>query len=196
MKTCRVDLCKRHPEIDGLCGHHHGRFLKTGVLDNLRRMTFEERLWSWIDRRGPDECWPWLMKSRQSGYGFITPGKSRTKLLSHRAVWEVVHGPIPTGTGYHGTVVMHLCDNRLCCNPAHLKLGTQADNVKDMRDKGRNIDLPPVRGTDHPRAKITPEIVRAIRDRSKSAKELAALYGVGKATIDNVRLGRCWAHVT
>ena len=90
---------------------------------------------------------------------------------------------------------MHICDNRLCCNPAHLRLGTQAENVKDMRDKGRNVDRPPMLGNAHPRAKITPEIVRVIRDRTKSAKELKALFGVGKATIDNVRQGRCWAHV-
>lgn len=195
MKTCRVDLCKGQPEIDGLCSHHHGRFLKTGVLDNLRRMTFEERLWSWIDQRGPEECWPWLMQSKLAGYGFIARGNRQGKILAHRAAWESVNGPIPKGEGAHGTVVMHTCDNRLCCNPAHLRLGTQADNVRDMREKGRNVDLPTRKGTDHPRAKITPEIVRAIRDRSNTVKRLNELYGVTKATVDNVRMGKCWSHV-
>lgn len=49
MVTCRVDLCKSAPTKTGLCEHHHKRFLKTGVLDNLRTMTFEERLWSWME---------------------------------------------------------------------------------------------------------------------------------------------------
>lgn len=195
MDTCRVDLCKCLPETDGICAHHHRRLLKNGVLDNLRTMTFDERLWSWIDVRHPDECWPWLMKSRTTGYGCITRGPKLGKVLAHRAAFESVHGAIPEGAGHHGTVVMHTCDNRLCCNPAHLRLGTQADNVKDMRTKKRNVDLPVRLGTDHPRAKITPEIVRAIRDRANSAKRLKELYGVNKGTIDNVRQGRCWVHV-
>jgi hypothetical protein len=169
--------------------------LKTGALDNLRTMTFEERLWSWIDQRGPDECWPWLMRSKICGYGSITLGPKKGRMLAHRAAWESRNGPIPKGTGHHGTVVMHTCDNRLCCNPAHLRLGTQADNVRDMREKGRNVDLTARRGSDHPRAKITPEIVRAIRDRRNSVKQLNAMYGVTKSTVDNVRQGRCWAHV-
>ncbi len=196
MVTCRVDLCKSAPTKTGLCEHHHKRFLKTGVLDNLRTMTFEERLWSWIDQRGPDECWPWLMQSKIAGYGTITVGPKSGKILAHRAAWESKNGPIPEGEGHHGTVVMHTCDNRLCCNPAHLRLGTQADNVRDMREKKRNVDLPPQRGTEHPRAKINPEIVRAIRDRRNTVKQLKEMYGVTKSTVDNVRQGRCWAHVT
>ena len=179
-----------------MCSIHYNRLrasLPNG-LNGKNAKPLEERLWASIEKRGPDECWLWTRKSRQSGYGWIGTQNGKHK-LAHRAVWEITNGPIPEGEGYHGTVVMHLCDNRLCCNPAHLRLGTQAENVKDMRDKGRNVDRPPMLGNAHPRAKITPEIVRAIRDRTKSAKELKALYGVGKATIDNVRQGRCWAHV-
>lgn len=197
MRLCVVMNCKNYAGIrkDGLCDHHHRRFLKNGVIDDLRAMSFEERLWSWIDQRGPDECWPWQMRSRTAGYGCIGAGPKRNKVLAHRAVWESVNGPIPASDAYHGTVVMHLCDNRLCCNPAHLRLGTQADNVRDMREKGRNVDLPIRKGTDHPRAKINPEIVRAIRDRSNTVKRLNELYGVNKAMVDNVRRGRTWSHV-
>lgn len=195
-KCCAVWRCKNPPAAndEALCSHHHARLLKTGVIDNLVTMSFSERLWSWIDKRSDAECWPWLMRSNVDGYGSIV-GPSGKRMLAHRAAWEEVNGPIPAGGGYHGTVVMHICDNRVCCNPAHLRLGTQADNVKDMRTKKRNVDLPVRLGTDHPRAKITPEIVRAIRDRANSAKRLKELYGVNKGTIDNVRQGRCWVHV-
>ena len=154
-----------------------------------------ERFWSKVDPRSPDECWPWLMKSKLAGYGFLARGNRQGKILAHRAAWESANGPIPKGEGAHGTVVMHTCDNRLCCNPAHLRLGTQADNVRDMREKGRNVDLTRRIGTDHPRAKINPEIVRAIRDRSNTVKRLNELYGVNKAMVDNVRRGRTWSHV-
>lgn len=197
MATCRVNQCKNQGQIGPLCSHHHKRFLSNGVLDDLRSMTFAERLWSWIDKRSEGECWPWQMKSSIDGYGFITRGPKAGKVLAHRAVWEVTFGPIPSGSGYHGTVVMHRCDNRLCCNPAHLRLGTQAENVKDMRDKGRNVDLKNGRGRAHPRALplLNDDAIREIRDRSKPRKWLADKYGIKPSNVDNIRGGRTWTHV-
>lgn len=196
-KTCLVDLCKNPPAVEGLCGHHHGRFLKTGVIDNLRRMTFEERLWSWIDKRSENECWPWLMRSKVDGYGVLSRGPKLSTILAHRAVYESVNGPIPKGEGYHGTVVRHRCDNRLCCNPAHLELGTQADNVRDMRERGRHVDRPPMLGRAHPRSLplLNDDAIREIRDRSKPRKWLADKYGIKPSNVDNIRGGRTWTHV-
>lgn len=194
---CSVENCGGKVWCRGLCSRHYNRLrasLPNG-LNGKNARPLEVRLWSRIQKRSPEECWEWTGKSRQSGYGWIGTQNGSHK-LAHRVVWELTNGPIPKGTGHHGTVVMHTCDNRLCCNPAHLRLGTQADNVRDMREKGRNVDLTTCRGSDHPRAKITPEIVRAIRDRRNSVKQLNAMYGVTKSTVDNVRLGRCWAHVT
>lgn len=196
-KTCIVDLCKCPPDTDGMCKHHHTRFLKTGVIDNLRKMSFEERLWSWIDKRSEDECWPWLMRSKIDGYGVLSRGPKLPTMLAHRAAWESVNGPIPSGEGYHGTVVMHVCDNRQCCNPGHLRLGTQADNVLDMRRKGRNVDLKTGCGRDHPRALplLNDNAIREIRDRSKPRKWLADKYGIKPSNVDNIRGGRTWKHV-
>lgn len=92
-----------------------------------------DRFWPKVDRRGPDECWPWKAARRAAGYGKIGRGKSgRGWMLAHRASWELAHGPISSET-----LVLHRCDNPPCVNPAHLFLGTHADNVHDMVAKGR-----------------------------------------------------------
>ena len=59
---------------------------------------------------------------------------------AHRLAWELAHGPLPPRDGVKGSrgiLVLHHCDNPSCCNPAHLWLGTQTDNVADMDRKGR-----------------------------------------------------------
>ena len=99
----------------------------------------EERFWSGVDRRGPDECWNWTRARQTRGlkYGIIGIGSrldgSKRAVLAHRLAWQLTHGPLAR----QGLKVLHRCDNPLCCNPAHLFLGTQADNVADMFSKGR-----------------------------------------------------------
>jgi len=81
-------------------------------------------------------CLEWQGHLTTSGYGFVgsyTPkvsGIVKRSGLVHRRVYELVHGYAPV-------VVMHTCDNRLCVNPAHLKGGTQKDNIVDAGIKGR-----------------------------------------------------------
>jgi len=90
------------------------------------RVPLAERLWTKIDRRGPDECWPWLASKNQAGYGKIgAGGYGTTPLYAHRVVKELVDGPPPAAD----MVIDHLCRNPSCCNPAHLEWVTHRTNT-------------------------------------------------------------------
>lgn len=149
-------------------------------------------LWAKIDRRGPDECWPWLGWKNHQGYG-RTEIKDRS-YFAHRVIYALTHpGEIelsaPRDANERG-FVMHTCDNPVCCNPAHLRLGTHRDNMQDKIAKGRAPDFKGERG---PRAKLTAQDVADIRwiaSKGIAASEMARLYGVHKSTIKHAISGR------
>ena len=72
------------------------------------------RFWAKVDRRGPDECWPWLAGSLDGGYG-VFHVVSLGSVKAHRMSYELLIGPIP-----EGLQLDHLRRNRGCVNPAHL----------------------------------------------------------------------------
>ena len=80
-----------------------------------------DRFWSKVDASG--DCWEWTASVRGAGYGQFNwePGRI---IEAHRAVWELLIGPIPDGM-----VIDHLCENKLCVNPDHLQVTTQRVNV-------------------------------------------------------------------
>jgi hypothetical protein len=84
-----------------------------------------ERLWRKVDKRGPDECWPWMgsHNTMRRPYGHIGLLGGGTEYV-HRLVYEETTGPIP-----EGWQVDHLCNNSLCCNPKHLEAVTQQVNL-------------------------------------------------------------------
>ena len=151
-----------------------------------------DRFWSRVDRSaGLDGCWPWTACRHPSGYGHTT--KSLGGGYAHRAAYQIATGQDP-----RGMVVRHTCDNPPCCNPAHLRIGTVADNARDREERGRHPHSGMRRGSSHPRTKLTEEKVRASRERraaGESIASLAACFGVSHHTMSVALRGMTWKHV-
>lgn len=153
-----------------------------------RGLTGEQRFWKRVAIKGPDECWEWQGPCNGSGYGNI--GFTDLSTTTHRISYELANGAV--GNTYT-VCILHRCDNPPCCNPAHLFIGTRADNIADMTQKGR---LASFEGTKNVRALLTESQVLVIRDSDKTNVELGREYGVGPTTISAIRTGRNWQHLT
>lgn len=133
--------------------------------------------WSRVDKRGEDECWPWIGPLDKDGYGYHYP---------HRTAWSEVNGPIP-----EGLCILHTCDNPPCCNPCHLFCGTHADNVKDKVAKNRQSV-----GENSGTAILTVSEVEQIRTAYipgvTTQEELASQFGVAQTTIGEIVRGCNW----
>jgi len=89
-----------------------------------------KRFWIKVDIKDTNSCWNWLANINNQGYGrFNIDGRLYS---SHRVAWEITNGPIP-----EDMMILHRCDNKLCCNPAHLYCGTQKDNMQDRSIRNR-----------------------------------------------------------
>lgn len=158
--------------------------------------TGNDRFFSRFLVDGVSGCWNWTGAPTSHGYGVIAGeinGKRHVpkgqQILAHRASWLIHRGEIPDSEEAHGTVVMHKCDNRLCVNPDHLVLGTQADNVRDMIAKGRKVSGTPS-GVNHWRSSITDQSdIDLIRGTERNTKALAERFGVHVCTIKRIRRG-------
>lgn len=130
-------------------------------------------------------CWLWLAcVSNRTGYGKFGLAKD-DEVGAHRASWRLYRGDIPLGM-----VVMHKCDVRICVNPDHLKLGTQADNIADKMAKGREA-----RGTRVCTAKLTDDLVRKIRADPRTLDVISSEYGMDRNHIWRIRRRISWKHV-
>jgi hypothetical protein len=157
------------------------------LVAGLAAKTIEERFWEKVQKS--DGCWLWTAATAPHGYGrFWVPAGSL--VLAHSFAWALVNGPVPDGME-----VCHNCpggDNPLCVRPEHCFLGTHADNMRDMAEKGRSK-----RGSEHANSKLTESDVLVIRSRYAAGgatfASLACEYGVSPTAIGDIIEGRRWA---
>lgn len=142
-RICSVNycdkLCDRPHGARGLCAMHYQRWRRTGKLGDPPP-TSSERFWAKVDRRGPDECWPWTDAPDPGGYGRFYLGSKQDGTgrmwTAHRVAYELTYEPLPPGF-----VPDHLCHtrdpkcfagrdcpHRRCVNPSHLEAVSLAEN--------------------------------------------------------------------
>lgn len=154
------------------------------MIEPLRIL--KQQIWSRIKIGETEECWEWTGSKTEVGYGqkwFC--GKP---MYVHRLIYELEIGEI--GNKH----VLHRCDNRLCCNPEHLFLGTNAENMLD-----RNLKKRTAKGSGNSNSKITEEVVREMRrlyrEESVPTVEIAKQFNVSRHTAIRVVKYQAWTHV-
>lgn len=150
---------------------------------------FKQRFWAKIKMGSENECWEWYGSLGGGGYGRMKLPRSRHNESAHRISYFLATGIDPTGH-----VVQHKCDNRRCCNPKHLTLGTHASNMADMAEKGRaNNGIQ--HGENNNNAKLTRrdvDEIRALIISGETNVSVAKKYNVTHSMISRIRNGKSW----
>lgn len=146
------------------------------------------RLLSLIDKT-THGCWIWQGYVATKGLGYGKIGLGTTSWWAHRAFYHFFKGSIP-----QGKQVCHNCDIPLCCNPAHLYIGTQQDNINDQIRRGRNC-----RGVKSHHAKLNDNKIAGIRalwiTEKFSQTQIAEMFGVKQQAIDKIVNYKKWRHL-
>jgi hypothetical protein len=143
-------------------------------------MRLISKLFAKVKRVETSDCWLWGGRTTQKGYGHMDNG--RKVIIVHRFMYEQLHGITLTSEEH----VLHSCDTPHCCNPSHLRVGTNQENILDKleRDRsGKKLNIQKVR-----------EIKMLLKQR-KTHKEIAVLYGVNQSNITRISTGARWGHV-
>lgn len=133
------------------------------------------------------ECLDHQLKSRGAGYGYLQ--HNGKQVLAHRLAYCQANKV--SMAAIDGMVVRHKCDNPRCINPSHLLIGTQADNMNDMRERGRDL-----KGEKIGNSKITDkqadEIARLYKPRDKSFNQyqLAKKFGITQSQVSMIINGQ------
>lgn len=129
-------------------------------------------------------CWIYKGCTNSDGYGDISlgSGKKRRILKCHRLMYEHFVGKIPEGLN-----VCHECDVPACCNPDHLFLGTQKENVHDMIKKGRKAVTYGDKSFNRFNHKLSEEQIKEIRKDKRILSIIAEDYGIVKSHVSMIK---------
>jgi len=161
------------------------RHYKPPVQDEKTR--FESKVS--VDDNG---CWEWEGCYKKERYGAFRLASGKTT-SAHRAAYQIFKGPIP-----EGMCILHACDNRWCVSPAHLRVGTLAENTQEAIQRGRLKNPPRHEGKTHPRARLTEEQVLEIRDlvdQGWRQTDIARAYGTPDSNVNKISKREAWSHL-
>jgi len=158
------------------------------------RDTLQQRFEDKIIPEPNSGCWIWVGSlNPQTGYGQISSGERPE--TAHRVSWRLNRGPIPEGMH-----VLHHCDQRWCCNPDHLFLGGNDDNIYDAVFKGRmrgngGLNGENLRGVRCYQAKLDDTAVLEILASAEPERALASRFGVASSVVHEIKHRKIWRHV-
>lgn len=185
--ACAFEGCGRPLYSRDLCGSHDRQRRLGKPMGAIRPRRSNGAAESWLAAAltlpPSDECIVWPLCVAR-GYGVMS-GNRR----AHRVAYEATHGPLAPGA-----CVLHSCDNPPCVNPAHLRAGTQAENVADMVAKDRQAG----RGQSGPRRRLTEDQVREAKSalaEGDTTARIAIRLGMSTHAIWAIKRKKAWAHV-
>lgn len=153
---------------------------KSKQKQRVKDKNCEWRFWSKVNRNDSSGCWVWTGVKDSDGYGRFRFNSKR--IMAHRMSYLFTYGYLPSDAR-----VCHTCDNTSCCNPNHLFLGSDSDNIIDCVVKNK-----------HANCKLTADQISPIKNavyNGVSVKEIALTYNVSQATIYNVLNEKTWWYI-
>ena len=181
---CCIKECDKPTVARGFCVNHYRMLQKHGSpvherpLSAINRgLTPEQKFWKGVQKM-ESGCWHWTGHTDRYGYGRFQSVVFGIKVSTAHRFSHILHtGEMLTPD----VLVMHSCDNRLCCNPDHLKSGTTAENTADMIQKGRHIEGAKIRAQKN--AKLSDDQVRSILRDARPYYDIAVEYDVHPQTV-------------